>query len=88
MAIAKKPSSKATASQPVDEKQIEQFISSAGKGEALAAPADTKKKPTPIRFDPEMYDRIDRAAKRRGQSRAAWVRYVVSQALEAEEAKR
>lgn len=87
MPIAKKPSGKAIKSQPVDEQQIEQFISSAGKGEALAVPADTKKKPTPIRFDPEMYDRIDKAAKRRGQSRAAWVRYVVSQALEAEEGR-
>jgi hypothetical protein len=87
MPIAKKPSTKSQAAQPVDEQQIEQFIGGAGKTSVIEAPVDTKKKPTPIRFDPEMYDRIDKAAKRRGQSRAAWVRYVVSQALEAEESR-
>lgn len=85
MPIAKKPAAGSKAPQPVDEKQIEQFIGGAGKTSVIEAPVDTKKKPTPIRFDPDMYDRIDKAAKRRGQSRAAWVRYVVSQALEAEE---
>jgi len=85
MPIAKKPEAKSAV--PVDEKHIEQFISGAGKTETPATSVDTKKKPTPIRFDPEMYDRIDRAAKRRGQSRAAWVRYVVGQALEAEESR-
>ena len=87
MPIAKKPTAGSKASQPVDEKHIEQFIGGAGKATVVEAPPDTKKKPTPNRFDPEMYDRIDKAAKRRGQSRAAWVRYVVSQALEAEDGR-
>ena len=87
MPIAKKPATGSKSTQPVDEKQIEQFIGGAGKTSVIEAPVDTKKKPTPIRFDPDMYDRIDKAAKRRGQSRAAWVRYVVSQALEVEESR-
>jgi hypothetical protein len=85
MPIAKRPTASAVLDQPVDEKQIEAFISGAS-AEVLPAPipVDTKKKPTPVRFDPEMYPLIDKAAKRRGLSRAAWVRLVVSQALEHE----
>ena len=37
-----------------------------------------------IRFDAELLARVDRAARRRGISRAAWVQYVVSSALDSE----
>jgi hypothetical protein len=84
MPIAKRPTAGAVVDQTVDEKQIEAFISGASAPSVPPAPIDTKKKPTPVRFDPEMYPRIDAAAKRRGLSRAAWVRLVVSQALELE----
>lgn len=42
-------------------------------------------KPIPVRFDADMRNRIETIADRRGQSAAAWIRLVVSQALEVEE---
>ncbi len=88
MPIAKRPTIAAIIDQPVDDKQIEAFISGNGKETTPpSVPVDTKKKPTPVRFDPEMYPRIDAAAKRRGLSRAAWVRLVVNQALELEDTR-
>lgn len=87
MAITKRPASTTGAdSRPDDrERRIEAFISGAGKVEPEQLGIAQKKKPTPVRFDPDMYPRIDAAAKRRGLSRAAWVRLVVSQALETED---
>jgi hypothetical protein len=88
MAITKRPTitSAAELRSPDQERKIEAFISGAGKtGPEQAGAGEMKKKPTPVRFDPDMYPRIDAAAKRRGLSRAAWVRLVVSQALEAED---
>ncbi len=38
-----------------------------------------------IRFDRALLARVDRAAKRRGISRSAWIQYVVSQVLDEEE---
>ncbi len=87
MAIAKRPASPSVPepSSRERERQIDAFISGAGKLGPAHPSVELKKKPTPVRFDPEMYPRIDAAAKRRGLSRAAWVRLVVSQALEAED---
>jgi metal-responsive CopG/Arc/MetJ family transcriptional regulator len=39
-----------------------------------------------IRFDRTLLARVDRAAKRRGISRSAWIQYTVSRALDEEEA--
>jgi hypothetical protein len=44
-----------------------------------------KKIPILVRFDRELLERVDRAAKRRGISRSGWVHYQISRALEAEE---
>jgi metal-responsive CopG/Arc/MetJ family transcriptional regulator len=37
-----------------------------------------------IRFDKELLARVDKAARRRGVNRSAWISYVISQALETE----
>lgn len=42
-------------------------------------------KPTTMRFEAEFLKRVDRAAKKRGVNRAAWIRFVLSQALEESE---
>jgi len=37
-----------------------------------------------IRFAPDLLARVDRAARRRGISRAAWIQYTLSKALDEE----
>ena len=83
MAIAKKPNSNRIATLPNrEEKAAEAFISGAGvKPESEPSPA-AGMKPTTMRFEPEFLKRIDKAAKRRGVNRTAWIRYVISEALE------
>lgn len=86
MAIAQRPKKTTPASIPADDEQerrIEEFISGARpETEPVPVLEETRMKPTPVRFDPALLPVIDAAAKRRGLSRAAWVRFVVSQALE------
>ena len=41
-----------------------------------------------IRFDAGLLARVDRAAKRRGVSRSAWVAFTLSKALDDEETAR
>jgi hypothetical protein len=71
MAIAKKPNSNRT-----DIAKKEAFI--AGKGDN----AESGKVATLVRFDRELLRRIDAAAKRRGISRAGWLGFVASRALD------
>ena len=74
MAIAKNPKRH----QPsAVEQQAEAFI--AGAGQAPSIEHDQNKKPTQIRIDPDLLVRIDRAAKRLGISRSA---FIVSSAAE------
>lgn len=79
MAIAKKPVGK----QEVvvqDEEKAATFIKRAGKqGEPKE---DTKRKPFLIRFAPDVLERVDTAARRRGISRSAWIQFTVSRALD------
>jgi uncharacterized protein (DUF4415 family) len=78
MAIAKNP--KRIQSENPD-KAAETFIAGAGQKPA-GAPADERdqnKKPTMIRIDPDLLERIDRGAKRLGLSRSA---FIVSSAAE------
>ena len=78
MTITKKPKSNQNASiAKSDEKAVQAFISGAEKTEK-----ETDKKAVIIRFDPELLDRIDTAAKRRGVSRVAWVQFTLSRALD------
>jgi phosphatidylserine/phosphatidylglycerophosphate/cardiolipin synthase-like enzyme len=53
------------------ENQVQAFIS--GAGQAVAAEPEQNKKPIMIRVDPGMIERIDRAAKRLGISRSAFI---------------
>jgi hypothetical protein len=75
MAIAKKPDSNTNAA---TERRAVAFISRTGQGpdEQLEQP---NKKPTMIRIPPDLIMRIDRAAKRLGISRSA---FIVSSAAE------
>jgi hypothetical protein len=55
-----------------NENQVQAFISGAGQP-AVAVEQEQNKKPIMIRVDPGMIDRIDRAAKRLGISRSAFI---------------
>jgi predicted HicB family RNase H-like nuclease len=80
MAIAKKSQHNTTNIQPANpEKAAEAFIAGAG---VAPEQADTRKAPVMIRFDRDLLERVDAAAKRRGISRSAWVQYTLSRALD------
>ena len=89
MAIARKPGSKPARNADT---VAERFISAAGTPQAdTLAPApeansEGRRKPAMIRFAPDLLARVDRAARRRGVSRSAWVQYTLSKALDEEEA--
>jgi hypothetical protein len=68
MAIARNPKRNHTAT---TEKRIGEFIG--GAGPSAEEGADANKKPIMIRIAPEMLDRFDRAAKRLGISRSAFI---------------
>jgi hypothetical protein len=69
MAIARNPK---RITPGVSEKQAQAFISGAGQTITTAEP-EQNKKPIMIRVDPDMLTRIDRAAKRLGISRSAFI---------------
>jgi hypothetical protein len=69
MTIAKNPKRNPVVA---SEDQVQAFISGAGQA-AVAAEPEHNKKPIMIRVDPGMIDRIDRAAKRLGISRSAFI---------------
>lgn len=78
MAIAKKPKPA-----PASDAAAEAFIS--GKGAPTPPPPAAEpagRKPAMIRFDPVLLERVDKAAKRSGISRSAWVQYQLNKALE------
>jgi predicted HicB family RNase H-like nuclease len=77
MAIAKKPNRKLT---DRSEKEASRFIEGAGK-----EPKRALRQPTTLRFDPDLLKRIDKAARRRGISRSAWIQYTLSRALDEED---
>ncbi len=52
---------------------------------ALPPTSGTKRTPAMIRFDAALLVRVDRAARRRGVSRSAWVAFTLSKALDDEE---
>jgi len=75
MAIAKNPKRNQGAA---TDREAEAFISGAGQPPA-AKEREANKKPTMIRIDPDLLERIDRGAKRLGISRSA---FIVSSAAE------
>ena len=75
MAIAKNPKRNQSAA---TNRVAEAFISGAGQQERTNE-RDQNKKPTMIRIDPALLERIDRGAKRLGLSRSA---FIVSSAAE------
>jgi predicted HicB family RNase H-like nuclease len=78
MAIAKNPKRNPPV---VADHQAEAFISGAGKGPA-SGESGHNKKPTMIRVDPDLLERIARAAKRLGISRSAFIVSSVAERLE------
>jgi hypothetical protein len=50
---------------------------------AARAPETEKRRSAVIRFDAALLRRVDAAAKARGISKAAWLQFVVSHALDA-----
>lgn len=80
MAIARKPG----APPPAREGAAEKFIAGAGQATATV-PEGSRRKPAMVRFDADLLARVDRAAKRRGISRSAWIQYTLSRALDGEE---
>ena len=81
MPIAKKPSSNTSKSQETtDERAAEAFIS--GSNTTAKPAARQHKTPVMLRFDPEVLQRVDAAARRRGISRSAWIQFTVSRALD------
>jgi hypothetical protein len=91
MAIARKPGN----SPPLpSEAAAERFIAGAGTapppasqpGQAAAPTGGNgeRRKPAMVRFDPALLARVDRAAKRRGVSRSAWIQFTLSKALDDE----
>jgi Ribbon-helix-helix protein, copG family len=79
MAIVKSPKRLRPAT---SEGRAEAFISGANAPDAV----DQNKKPTMIRIDPELLTRIDRAAKRLGISRSAFIVSSAAKELERMEA--
>jgi uncharacterized protein (DUF4415 family) len=82
MAITKKPKSNLnTIAKQSDEEAAEAFILGAGQA-SKAKSGEAKKVPIMMRFDPDVLQRVDTAAKRRGISRSAWIQFTVSRALD------
>jgi hypothetical protein len=61
------------------------IVPTAVTGTSAPAPG-VRRTPAMIRFDAALLARVDRAARRRGVSRSAWVAFTLSKALDDEEA--
>ena len=77
MTIAKKPQ---THPMDISGKDANAFIQGAGK--AINRAAREKKIPIQIRIDPEILEKVDAAARRKGLNRTAWILYQIGTALE------
>jgi hypothetical protein len=91
MAVTKMPGRKSI---PNQEAAAAKFIEGASASvrivpavaDTSAAVSETRRRPAMIRFDAVLLARVDRAARRRGVSRSAWVAFTLSKALDDEEA--
>lgn len=87
MPIARKPNSnRKDSEQQPEEKAAEAFISGAAKKQIPTETEETtgRKIPVMIRFDHDLLQKIDAAAKRRRLSRSAWIQTTLSNILEQE----
>jgi hypothetical protein len=86
MVIADKPNSPQT---EIDaqgrEEEIAAYCIAGAKPEDTPEPKRERKIPILVRFDPQLLKRVDKAARRSGISRSAWIQFMVSRALEREE---
>jgi predicted HicB family RNase H-like nuclease len=95
MAIAQNPKrNRSAASITIDEQQVDAFINANPVGQSSPQPtldpvpeeaqeeSQANKKPIMVRVDPELLKRIDRAAKRLGISRSAFIVSSTAERLE------
>ena len=89
MAVTKRPKD-ISALAPLDdqerERQEQAFLAGASDARKPIKAEDTRMQTVHLRFDPKMLSRIDAAAEELGLgSRAAWVRFAVTQALKSQD---
>lgn len=82
MAIAKKPQREHSAVKNSRDVAAEKFIAGADSSQEEARQDDDKKIQTTLRFDRDLLQRIDAAAKHRGISRSSWIQFTLSRALD------
>jgi hypothetical protein len=83
MAIAKKPKRDHLAVKNIrGDAAAEKFIAGADSSQEEARQEDDKKIQTTLRFDRDLLQRIDAAAKHRGISRSSWIQFTLSRALD------
>ena len=83
MAIAKKPKRDHFAAKDIiGDVAAEKFIAAAESSQEEARQEDDKKIQTTLRFDRDLLQRIDAAAKHRGISRSSWIQFTLSRALD------
>jgi len=83
MAIAKKPKrDHSAAKNMLGDAAAEKFIAGAEASQEAAPQEDDKKIQTTLRFDRDLLQRIDAAAKHRGISRSSWIQFTLSRALD------
>ena len=82
MAIAKKPKRDHSAAKDMrGNAAAEKFIAGADASQEARREED-KKMQTTLRFDRDLLQRIDAAAKHRGISRSSWIQFTLSRALD------
>jgi hypothetical protein len=83
MAIAKKPKrDHSAAKEMTGDAAAAKFIAGADASHEEARQEDDKKIQTTLRFDRDLLQRIDAAAKHRGISRSSWIQFTLSRALD------
>jgi predicted HicB family RNase H-like nuclease len=83
MTIAKKPKrDHSVAKDIMGEDAAKKFIAGAESSQEEARQEDDKKIHTALRFDRDLLQRIDAAAKHRGISRSSWIQFTLSRALD------
>ena len=83
MAIAKKPKRDHSAAKNImGDAAAAKFIAGADFSQEEARQEDDKKIQTTLRFDRDLLQRIDAAAKHRGISRSSWIQFTLSRALD------